>query len=112
MHLNAFPCYVQVTVHCHNNWSQYPGIHACMCLSSSGTVESCSVEVYPTDWVFLYIYPLQSTVEGILGSEGPAEDDSEAREEAERLLVDIGKVLGDRVTYKRAWLPTRLNILA
>jgi hypothetical protein len=26
---------------------------------------------------------LQSTVEGILGSEGPAEDDSEAREEAE-----------------------------
>lgn len=83
-----------------------------MCLSSSGTVESCSVEVYPTDWVFLYIYPLQSTVEGILGSEGPAEDDSEAREEAERLLVDIGKVLGDRATYKRAWLPTRLNILA
>lgn len=60
-----------------------------MCLSSSGTVKSCSVDVYPRDWVFLHIYPLQSTVEGILGSEGPAEDDSEAREEAETALVDM-----------------------
>jgi hypothetical protein len=31
----------------------------------------------------LSVYPLQSTVKGILGSQGPAKDDSKAREEAE-----------------------------
>lgn len=65
-----------------------------MCLSSSGTVKSCSVDVYPRDWVFLHIYPLQSTVEGILGSEGPAEDDSEAREEEESLASNSLEHLG------------------
>ena len=40
------------------------------------------------------VYPLQSTVEGILGSEGPAKDDSEAREEKESLATNSLEHLG------------------
>jgi len=59
--------------------------------------------------VSLSIYPLQSTVEGILGSEGPAEDDSEAREEEESLasnslehlgVVGLSRLLSDGKTLE------------
>jgi hypothetical protein len=34
----------------------------------------------------LLVYPLQFTVKGILGSQRPAKDDSEAREEAGKIV--------------------------
>lgn len=60
-----------------------------MPLSRSDTVRSCSFEVDPKDQRMLLVYPLQFTVKGILGSPRPAKDDSEAGEEAERIVSHL-----------------------
>jgi hypothetical protein len=65
-----------------------------MRLSRSGTVRSCSFEADLEDQRMLLVYPLQFTVKGILGSQRPAKDDSEAREEEEGLAANSLEHLG------------------